>query len=77
MNTDLTFTTVKFPRGIRFVLVNDSVPRDEHCARCGSVIETRYVHDLQTLLFYCDTQCFPGRTHQAALVAQNPERKVS
>ena len=59
MSTDLTFATGKFPKAIRFVLVNNRIPRtDHHCALCGGLIEEGYVRDSQTRLTYCDTQCF-------------------
>jgi hypothetical protein len=78
MRSDLTFTTSGFPRGIRFVLVNNRIPRtDEHCALCGGLIEKGYVRDSQTRLIYCDTQCFAGWACEAALVVKNRGRKAS
>jgi hypothetical protein len=69
MSTHLNFATSRFRRSIRFVLVNSRVPRtDQHCALCGGVIEKGYVRDSQTLLIYCDTQCFAGSAHEAASV---------
>ena len=51
MSTDLTFATGRFPQAIRFVLVNNRVPRtDQHCALCGGLIEKGYVRDSQTPL---------------------------
>ena len=36
MSSNLSFAAGGFPQGIRFVLVNNRVPRtDEHCAVCG------------------------------------------
>ena len=56
MSTDLTFATDRFPQAIRFVLVNNRVPRTgQHCALCGGLIEKGYVRDSQTRLIYCDT----------------------
>jgi hypothetical protein len=61
MGTDLTFATDRFPQAIRFVLVNNRVPRaDQHCTLCGALIEKGYVRDSRTRLIYCDTQCFAG-----------------
>jgi len=78
MSSDLTFATGRFPHAIRFVLVNNRVPRtDEHCALCGGPIEKGYVRDSQTRLVYCDTQCFGGWAHEAAPVVENRGRKVS
>ena len=40
MNTDLNYATGKFSRTIRFVLVNNRVPRsDQHCALCNRLME--------------------------------------
>ncbi len=62
MNTNSTHVSGGgFLRRIRFVLVNDRVPReDEDCALCGSKIGTGYVRKSQTRLFYCGTQCLAG-----------------
>jgi ribosomal protein L24E len=71
----LTFAaTRRFQQRIRFVLVNDRVPRrDENCALCGSKVEKGYVRESQTHLFYCDTQCFAGH----AIAIENHARKAS
>jgi hypothetical protein len=59
MSTDLTFATARFLQAIRFVLVNNRVPRTvQHCALCGGFIEKGYVRNSQTRLIYCDTRCF-------------------
>ena len=50
MSTDLTFATGKFPQAIRFVLVNNRVPRTDHCALCGGLIEEGYVRDSQNAI---------------------------
>ena len=51
MSTDLIFPTGRFPRAIRFVLVNNRFPHtDQHCALCGGLIEKGYVRDLLTRL---------------------------
>ena len=57
-----TFTgPAQFPAHIRFVVVNNRVPRtDVLCALCGGKIEQAYVHGLQTHFLYCDAQCFAG-----------------
>ena len=78
MSTDLTFATDRFPRAIRFVLVNNRVPRtDQHCALCGGLIEKGYVRDLRTRLICCDMQCFAGWAHEAARVIKNRGKKAS
>ena len=79
MNTNLTFATCGFSKGIRFVLVNNRVPRtDERCALCGGIVEQSYVRDSQTRLIYCDAQCFAaGRVHIAGPVVKNRGRKAS
>jgi hypothetical protein len=78
MRTDLTFGAGRFPQAIRFVLVNNRLPRtDQHCALCGGLIEKGYVRDSQTSLIYCDTQCFAGWAHEAAPVVKNRGRKAS
>jgi hypothetical protein len=75
----LTFATGGFPHRIRFVVVNERVPRtDEHCALCSTIVEKGYVRDSQTRLIYCDTQCFAGgRAHEATPVVKNHGRKAS
>ena len=78
MSTYLAFATERFPQAIRFVLVNDRVPRtDQQCALCGGLIEKGYVRDSQTKLIYCDTQCFAGWAREAAPVVKNRGRKAS
>jgi hypothetical protein len=78
MSSSLTFATDESPHGIRFVLVNNRVPRaDERCALCGGLFEKGYVRDSQTRLIYCDTQCFAGWAHEAAPVVENRGRKAS
>jgi hypothetical protein len=78
MSTDLTFATGRFPRAIRFVLVNNRVPRtDQHCALCGGLLEKGYIRDLQTWLIYCDTRCFAGWADEVPPVVKNRERKAS
>ena len=77
MRTDLTFATGRFPQAIRFVLVNNRVPRaDRHCALCGGLVEKGYVRDLRTDdSIYCDAQCFAGWA--AASVVKTRGRKAS
>jgi hypothetical protein len=78
VSNDLTVATGRFSKWIRFVLVNNRVPRtDEHCALCGGLIEKGYVRDSQTRLIYCDAQCFAGWAHEAAAVVKNHGRKAS
>jgi hypothetical protein len=78
ISANMAFATRRFSQRIRFVLVNNRVPRtDEHCALCGSIVEQGYVRDSQKRLIYCDTQCFPGGTHRGMLAAKNYKRKVS
>ena len=78
MGTDLTFAAGRFPQAVRFVLVNNRVPRlGQHCALCSGLIEKGYVRDSQTRLIYCDTQCFAGWAYGAATVVKNRGRKAS
>jgi hypothetical protein len=78
VSNDLTVATGRFSKWIRFVLVNNRVPRmDQHCALCGGLIEKGYVRDSRTQLIYCDTQCFPGWACEAVPVIKNRGRKVS
>jgi hypothetical protein len=78
MSTDLTLATGRVPRAIRFVLVNNRVPRtDQHCALCGGLIEKGYVRDSRTRVICCDTQCFAGWTNNAAPIVKNLARKAS
>ena len=57
-----TFTRpAQFPVHIRFVVVNNRVPRaDALCALCGTKITQAYVHELQTRFVYCDAKCLAG-----------------
>jgi len=72
MSTDLTIATSRFPRAIRFVLVNNRVPRtDQHCALCGGILEKGYIRDSQTRLIYCDTRCFTGWAYATAPAQQS------
>jgi hypothetical protein len=74
MSTALKFASASMaalPGGIRFVLVNDRVPRsDANCALCCKKIEPGYIRDLRSRLVYCNPQCFSGHqkmTMHAAL----------
>jgi hypothetical protein len=62
MSVTGTFTgRAKFPAHIRFVVVNNRVPRaNALCAMCGTKIEQTYVHELQTRFLYCDAKCLAG-----------------
>jgi hypothetical protein len=72
MSTDQTFAICRFPPAIRFVLVNNRLPRtDQRCALCGGLLEKGYVRDSQTRLIYCDTQCFGGWAYETAPVVKN------
>jgi hypothetical protein len=74
MGTDLTtFATGRFPQAVRFVLVNNRVPR----AECGGLVEKGYVRDSRTRFIYCDTQCFAGGARMALPIVKNCGRKVS
>jgi hypothetical protein len=76
MGTYPPFATDRFPQAIRFVLVNNRVPRaDQQCALCGGLIEKGYIRDSQTRLIYCDTQCFAGWA--AASAVKTRGRKAS
>jgi hypothetical protein len=76
VSNDLTVATGRFSKWIRFVLVNNRVPRmDQHCALCGGLIEKGYVRDSRTRLIYCDAQCFAGWA--AASVLKISGRKAS
>jgi hypothetical protein len=78
MGTDLTFATGRFPQAVRFVLVNNRVPRaDQHCTLCGGLVEKGYVRDSRTRFIYCDTQCFAGGARMALSIVKNCGRKVS
>jgi hypothetical protein len=79
MSTALKFASMAaLPGGIRFVLVNDRVPRsDTNCALCCKKIETGYVRELQTRLVYCNPQCFSGHQKMAFLAVEDRARKVS
>jgi hypothetical protein len=78
MSNDLTFATGRFLQAIRFVLVNNRIPRTgQHCALCGGLIEKGYVRDSQTRLIYCDTQCLAGSAYEAPPVVKNRGRKAS
>jgi hypothetical protein len=77
MSTDLTFATGRVSQRIRFVLVNNRIPRTgDHCASCGGVIEKGYIRDAQNGLTYCDTQCIPGQAPAMPSI-KNRARKVS
>ena len=78
MSTDLTLATDRVPPAIRFVLVNDRVPRtDQYCALCGGLIEKGYVRDSRTRLICCGVQCFAGWAHNVASITKNRGRKAS
>jgi hypothetical protein len=62
----------------RFVIVNDRVPRAKAiCAICGRKIETGYVRESQTRLFYCDTKCVPEYAKLTMIPVKTHAREVS
>jgi hypothetical protein len=66
------------PGGIRFVLVNDRVPRsDANCALCCKKIEPGYIRELRSRLIYCNPQCFCGHQKMAFVAVEDRARKVS
>jgi hypothetical protein len=72
MSADLTLAADGLPPAIRFVLVNNRVPRtDQHCALCGGLIEKGYVRDSRTRVICCGVQCFAGWAHNLAFIAKN------
>ena len=78
MSTVLSFAAGRSPQSIRFVLVNNRVPRaDQHCALCGGILEKGYLRDSLTRLIYCDTLCFAGWAYETAPVVRNRGRKAS
>ena len=61
----------------RFVIVNDRVPRAKAiCAICGRKIETGYVRESQTRLFYCDTKCVPEYAKLTMIPVKTHAREV-
>jgi hypothetical protein len=78
MGTDPSYATGRFSRPIRFVLVNNRVPREnQHCALCNRFMEKGYVRDSQTRLIYCNTQCFAQWSFETAPIVKNPRKQVS
>ena len=77
MHADLSVAS-RFPRAIRFVVVNNRVPcTDQYCALCRDLIEKSYIRDPRTQLAYCDSECFPGLTHEVVPVVQHRGRTAS
>jgi hypothetical protein len=63
----------QFPAHIRFVVVNNRVPRaDALCALCGTKIEQACFHALQTRFLYCDAQWLAG--YQKTMVPRRARR---
>jgi hypothetical protein len=63
----------QFPTHIRFVVVNNRVPRtDAQCAQCSRKIEQAYVHELQTRFLYCGAQCLSA--YQKTMVLARARR---
>jgi hypothetical protein len=70
--------STRYPLRLRFVLVNDRVPRtDANCALCCAKIERGYVREPHTRLVYCDAQCFAGHGKIAVTALVNRARRVS
>jgi hypothetical protein len=45
---------------IKFVLVNDTAPRNPSaCAACSRPLERGYLHELSTSKRYCGVECYP------------------
>jgi hypothetical protein len=58
---DMFRSPAQFPPGLRFVLVNNRMPRAKtECALCGTKIEQSYLRELHSGLLYCDPQCLAG-----------------
>jgi ribosomal protein L24E len=54
------------------------VPRAKAiCAICGRKIETGYVRESQTRLFYCDTKCIPEYAKLTMIPVKTHAREVS
>jgi hypothetical protein len=65
-------------RRMRFVLVNERIPRaNACCALCCASIERGYVRDQHTRLLYCDAQCFAEHEKTAMPATVRNARKVS
>ena len=48
---------------MKFVLVNDMVPRRPSvCTECSRPLERGYLHDLSTSKRYCGIECYPRWT---------------
>jgi hypothetical protein len=48
------------PFNIRFVLVNNMVPRRPTvCTECSRPLKRGYLHDLSTSQRYCGVECYP------------------
>jgi hypothetical protein len=48
------------PFNIRFVLVNNMVPRRPTvCTECSRPLKRDYLHDLSTSKRYCGVECYP------------------
>lgn len=79
MTIALKFASMAAPPGaIRFVLVNNRVPRsDANCALCCKKIEQGYVRESQTRLVYCNPLCFSGHEKMAFLAVEDRARKMS
>jgi hypothetical protein len=55
---------------MRFVLVNDRVPRESSiCARCGALLATGYVRNVSSRRSYCGYACCTQSDDLAGLSA--------
>jgi hypothetical protein len=65
---DLFGSRARHPTGLRFVLVNNRMPRVKaECSLCGTKIEQSYLRELHTGSLYCDPRCLAG--HQKITTA--------
>ena len=66
------------PRLMRFVLVNERIPRENSsCALCCGRIERGYVRDPRTRLLYCATECYGEHERMSLPAPVRQTRRVS
>ena len=57
---------------MKFALVNDRTPgKQSSCVLCGQPIETGYLREIGTRLFYCDHDCYADHCKSAAQALAN------
>jgi hypothetical protein len=62
---------------MKFALVNDRTPgKQSSCVLCGEPIETGYLREIGTRLFYCDHDCYADH-RKSAVMALASFAKVS